>query len=85
MVMKRLAIEGIDYLLLTISMIIVFQIKTAHDNINGVEKIFRDAAFSIAIGFSAIIIYAVLASVFKKAQAVILVFCILSNLLLCLL
>ena len=80
--MKRLAFEGIDYLLLTISMLIVFQIKTAHDFANGVEIILRDAAFSMLIGFSAILLYTIFSSLFKKAQPVALVVCILSNLLL---
>lgn len=80
--MKRVAIEGIDYLLLNISILIVFQIKTAHDFAKGVEMILRDAAFSMSIGFSAILIYTILSSLFKKAQAVVLVVCILSNLLL---
>lgn len=74
--------EGIDYLLLNVSIIIVFQIKTAHDYMNGVETILRDAAFSITIGFSAILLYTILVRLFKKAQAAILVICILSNLLL---
>lgn len=74
--------EGIDYLLLNVSIIIVFQIKTAHDYMNGVETILRDAAFSITIGFSAILLYTILVGLFKKAQAAILVICILSNLLL---
>ena len=80
--MKKLAVEGIDYLLLNVSIIIVFQIKTAHDYMNGVETILRDAAFSIVIGFSALVVYTIFASLFKKAQAIILFVCILSNLLL---
>jgi len=80
--MKRLSLEGIDYLFLNLSIIIVFQIKTAHDYMNGVEAILRDAAFSMAIGFSAILLYTIFVSLFKKAQPLFLVLAILSNLLL---
>lgn len=80
--MKRLSFEGIDYLLLNISILIVFQIKTSNDFAKGIAPVLRDAALSMTIGFSAVLAYTIFSSLFKKAQAVVLVVCILSNLLL---